>query len=51
MRAWRDKDDFKARVLEWAEKLDVRVHSLAVRPMRNNWASCSTAGHLNFNAE
>jgi len=51
MRAWRDKDDFKARVLEWAEKLDVRVHSLAVRPMRNKWASCSTAGNLNFNAE
>jgi hypothetical protein len=22
-----------------------------VRPMRNKWASCSTAGHLNFNAE
>lgn len=51
MRAWRNKDDFKARVLEWAEKLDVRVHSLAVRPMRNKWASCSTAGNLNFNAE
>jgi predicted metal-dependent hydrolase len=51
MRAWRDKDDFKAHVLEWAEKLDVRVHSLAVRPMRNKWASCSTAGNLNFNAE
>ena len=38
-------------MLEWAEKLDVRVHSLAVRPMRNKWASCSTAGNLNFNAE
>ena len=51
MRAWRDKDDFKSRVLEWAGKLDVRVHALAVRPMRNKWASCSTAGNLNFNAE
>ena len=51
MRTWRDKDDFKARVLEWAEKLNVRVHALAVRPMRNKWASCSTAGNLNFNAE
>src|SRR3990170_535889 len=51
MRAWRDKDDFKARVLEWAGKLDVRVHALSVRPMRNKWASCSTAGNLNFNAE
>ena len=28
-----------------------KEHSLAVRPMRNKWASCSTAGNLNFNAE
>ncbi|MFH0343482.1 MAG: M48 family metallopeptidase [Chromatiales bacterium] len=51
MSAWRDKEEFKARVLEWADKLDVRVRSLTVRPMRNKWASCSTAGNLNFNAE
>jgi predicted metal-dependent hydrolase len=46
--SWRDKDQFKARVREWADKLGVRVRSLAVRPMRNKWASCSTAGNLNF---
>ena len=51
MNCWRDKEEFKARVLEWAEKLDVRVRALAVRPMRNKWASCSTTGNLNFNAE
>lgn len=51
MRTWRDKQEFKARVFEWADKLDVRVRSLAVRPMRNKWASCSTNGNLNFNAE
>ncbi len=33
----------------WAEKLDVKVAWLGVRPMRNKWASCSSAGHLNFN--
>ena len=38
-------------MLEWAEKLGVKVRSLAVRPMRNKWASCSTAGNLNFNVE
>ncbi len=51
MKARREKEEFKARVLEWADKLDVRVRSLAVRPMRNKWASCSTNGHLNFNAD
>ena len=51
MKTWYDKAEFKARVLEWAAKLDVTVRALAVRPMRNKWASCSTAGNLNFNVE
>lgn len=42
---------FKARVYQWAEKLDVTVVWLGVRPMTNKWASCSTNGHLNFNIE
>ena len=33
---------------EWSDKLGVHVRSLAVRPMRNKWASRSTAGNLNF---
>jgi predicted metal-dependent hydrolase len=48
MASSRDKDQFKARVREWSDKLDVHVRSLTVRPMRNKWASCSTAGNLNF---
>lgn len=51
MAAERDKDAFKTRVRHWADKLGVRVRSLAVRPMRNKWASCSTAGNLNFSHE
>jgi predicted metal-dependent hydrolase len=51
MKTWRDKDEFKRHVLGWADKLHVQVRSLAVRPMRNKWASCSTAGRLNFNSE
>jgi len=51
MKTWRDKEDFKARVLEWAAKLEVRVRSLAVRPMKNKWASCSTEGNFNFNSD
>jgi predicted metal-dependent hydrolase len=51
MKKWRDKDEFKARVYEWATKLDVKVQALALRPMTNKWASCSTAGQLSFNSE
>jgi predicted metal-dependent hydrolase len=42
---------FKNRVHHWAEKLEVKINWLAVRPMRNKWASCSTNGHLHFYSE
>lgn len=48
---WRDREVFKARVLEWARILDVAAKSIYVRPMRRKWASCSTAGTLSFNDE
>src|SRR5437016_4848539 len=51
MKRRRDKEEFKAQVLAWAAKLDVKVRALHVRPMRNKWASCSTAGTLSFNDE
>ena len=45
------KAEFKGRILHWGDKLGVRVRMATVRPMRNKWASCSTAGNLHFNAE
>lgn len=45
------KSEFKQRVRDWATKLDVEINWLGVRPMRTKWASCSTNGNLNFNAE
>ncbi len=51
MSEWRDREEFKARVMEWAAKFDVKVHGLYVRPMRKKWASCSTTGTLSFNDE
>ena len=45
------KEAFKLRVRKWAQKLDVNVVWLGMRPMRNKWASCSTNGHLNFNID
>ena len=51
MRTWKDKTEFKAEVHSWADKIKVEVKSLALRPMSNKWASCSTKGNLNFNDE
>lgn len=48
---WRDREGFKARVMEWARKLEVDAHSIYIRPMTRKWASCSTAGTLSFNDE
>ena len=45
------KESFKSRVRYWADKLEVKIVRLGVRPMRNKWASCSTNGCLNFNTE
>jgi predicted metal-dependent hydrolase len=39
---------FKARVALWADRLDVGLRSVTVRPMRTKWASCSSAGNLTF---
>lgn len=51
MKKWKDKEEFKSRVREFAVKMDIKIHSLAIRPMTNKWASCSTDGNLNFNKE
>jgi len=51
MTCWRDRDEFKTRVVEWAARLGVEAHAIYVRPMRRKWASCSTAGTLSFNDE
>lgn len=45
------KKAFKQRVRHWANRLDVPVVWLAVRPMRQKWASCSTGGHLHFSTD
>jgi len=48
---WRDREEFKERVLDWARKLEVDAHAIYVRPMKRKWASCSTVGTLSFNDE
>lgn len=51
MKGRQDKQEFKARILECAEKLGVQTRSIAVQPMKNKWASCSTSGNFRFNSE
>jgi len=51
MNNWKDKAEFKLKVFEIASKMDITIHYLAMRPMTNKWASCSTDGNLNFNVE
>jgi predicted metal-dependent hydrolase len=48
---WESKQQFKDRVREWAAKLGAKVSAIYIRPMRRKWASCSTAGNLNFSEE
>jgi predicted metal-dependent hydrolase len=51
MTKWKDKIEFKKQVRAIAEKMDIEINSLAIRPMKNKWASCSTDGNLNFNKQ
>ena len=51
MSKWKNKEEFKSRVREYAQEMDIKIKRLVVRPMRNKWASCSTDGNLNFNKE
>jgi len=46
------KQDFKNRVREWAQKLDVKVRIISIRSMKNKWASYTkTSGLLIFNKQ
>ncbi len=48
MKTLTGKEALKIRVMEWATQLDVPIHSVTVRPMKNKWASCSNSGRLTF---
>lgn len=45
------KSRFKARTQGWAERLDVSITSITVRPLTTKWASCSTSGRLTFDSQ
>jgi len=43
---WKDKEEFKTCVREWAQKLDVKVRVISMRAMKNKWASYTKANDL-----
>ena len=51
MNAWHSKDEFKARVFQWAEQLDIKVHALACGQCGTSGHRVPRAGNLNFNDE
>lgn len=42
------KEVFKSEVRSWAERIEVDIHAITLRPMKNKWASCSSKGNLSF---
>lgn len=46
MSQWQNKQEFKTRVREWAQKLDVKVRVISMRAMTNKWASYTKASDL-----
>jgi len=47
-----EKEVFKARVRKWADKLDVELKTISIRPMKNKWASYTRKSQLLiFNTE
>lgn len=46
------KEAFKARVREWANRIDVDIKTISIRPMKNKWASYTKKSQLLiFNTE
>lgn len=51
IKTWESKRDFKEAVYLYADKINVKVKQITIRPMARKWASCSTAGYFTFNIE
>ena len=46
MNKWKNKEEFKTRVREWAEKLDIEIKTVSIRQMNNKWASYTQRNDL-----
>ncbi len=46
IKKWANKTEFKARVREWAEKLEIEIKTISIRQMKNKWASYTKRNDL-----
>ena len=51
LETWRDHDEFRQSVREWAVRIRVVPTRVRVQEMRCKWASCSPAGVLSFSSD
>jgi predicted metal-dependent hydrolase len=49
--AWRDRDEFRQSVRDWAARIRVAPSRVRMQQMRRKWASCSPAGVLSFSSD
>jgi predicted metal-dependent hydrolase len=48
---WRDTDEFRQSVRDWAAIVRVTPFRVRVQEMRRKWASCSPAGVVSFSSD
>ncbi|MCZ7583330.1 MAG: M48 family metallopeptidase [Deltaproteobacteria bacterium] len=46
-----EKEDFKADIRRWADRINVKPKRVQVQSMTKKWASCSPSGRLTFAAD
>jgi len=48
---WRDRDEFRQGVRDWATRIRVTPTRVRIQEMRRKWASCSSTGVLSFSCD
>ena len=45
---WQDKSEFKDAVKSWADKLNIKAHAIAIRPMKNKYVIVHELLHFRY---
>ena len=46
-----NRDEFKAKINRWSEKIKVKPRQLRIQTMKKKWASCSSRGWVCFSSD